>query len=139
MKIALYEHTKDNLGNQIQAIIENLLARRDTIRHSTIETLLQALKQPMNGVEIAVLLPSTSSELLTLNAENHLFDNIRLILILPDKKEETINLGLKLYPRYFSFADDDPGLMKGILTKMIATARQPIGLQNHGPMKLTDC
>jgi hypothetical protein len=48
-----------------------------------------------------------------------LFYDLRIILILPDRKKETISKGLKLYPRYLSYADGDFSDVAAVLEKML--------------------
>jgi len=46
----------------------------------------------------------------------------RIILILPDRDRETITNGLKLRPRFFTYADEDFGEVAAVLAKMLGVA-----------------
>jgi len=54
-----------------------------------------------------VLVATTQNDLIELIFKKHLFDDIPIILILPDRNNETISKGLKLYPRFFDYIDSD--------------------------------
>ena len=49
----------------------------------------------------------------------HLFDNIKIVLILPDRKNETIVIGHKLRPRFLSYTDGDFKDIAAVLKKML--------------------
>jgi hypothetical protein len=56
---------------------------------------------------IAVLLPANKNELTDLISLKNIFGDIPIILILPDRDNNTIALGHKLRPRFMTYADSD--------------------------------
>ena len=68
---------------------------------------------------IAVLGVENHEELRDLIAVRPLFDDMRLILILPDRKKETLAQGHRLYPRFISHAGCEPADVGEVLAKMI--------------------
>jgi len=48
-----------------------------------------------------------------------LFRRVRIILLLPDRKPETIKIGYQLEPRFMSFVDRGFEEVRAVLAKMI--------------------
>jgi hypothetical protein len=48
-----------------------------------------------------------------------LFDDIPMILILPDRKRDTISKGQKLYPRFATYMDGNFSDLALVLAKML--------------------
>ena len=88
-------------------MIENVVPNENTEIYSTIDTLGKRLRRPSYNIAIAVLLISSREELRSVLSIRHLFDNIKIVLILPDRKNETIVIGHKLRPRFLSYTDND--------------------------------
>lgn len=83
------------------------------------------LRQNLNSFfvdkpSIAVLLAGNRQELSDLVAIKHLFDGIRVILIIPDREKKTVSKGLELYPRFMSYVDGDFTDIAVVLRKMIS-------------------
>ena len=80
------------------------------------------LRNPSGNEDIALLLASTRDDLNEFVACGHLLSNLRLILILPDGKKETIAQGHLLRPRFISYGDSDFSDVALVLQKMNKTA-----------------
>ena len=103
--VILYSMFLEGIGLQLRKMIEDVVPNENTEIYSTIDTLGKRLRQPSYNIAIAVLLISGREELRDVISIRHLFDNIKIILILPDRKNETIVLGHKLRPRFLSYTD----------------------------------
>jgi hypothetical protein len=97
----------EGTGGELRKMIEDVVPNENTEIYSTIDTLCKRLSRPSYNIAIAILKISGREELRNLLSIRHLFDNIKIILILPDRKNETIVLGHKLRPRFLSFTDRD--------------------------------
>ena len=100
-------------------MIEDVVPNENTEIYNTIDTLGQRLSRPSYNISIAVLLISSREELRDVLSIRHLFDNIKTILILPDRKNETIVMGHKLRPRFLSYTDGDFKDVAAVLKKML--------------------
>ncbi len=100
-------------------MIEDVVPNENTEIYNTIDTLGQRLSQPSYNIAVAVLLISGREELRDVLSIRHLFDNIKIILILPDRKNETIVIGHKLRPRFLSYTDSDVNDVASVLNKML--------------------
>jgi hypothetical protein len=97
----------EGTGEQLRKMIENVVPNENTEIYSTIDTLGKRLHRPSYNIAIAVLLISSREELRDVLSIRHLFDNIKIVLILPDRNNETIVIGHKLRPRFLSYTDSD--------------------------------
>ena len=84
-----------------------------------LEDLSQELKRPWGRHRMAVLVAATHQELETFLALQALLDDVRIILILPDRDRETVSKGHKLYPRFLSYIDSDFNDVTAVLGKML--------------------
>ncbi len=106
---------------------KNLEQAMDTITsglhqdfYSSIENLSQRLCQPLGPDVIGIFIASNPQELFELASIQHLFRNIRIILILPDREDSTISQGFSLRPRYLSYADGDLFDVAAVMGKMVS-------------------
>jgi hypothetical protein len=80
---------------------------------------------------VTVLLPSSRKELENLVQYADLFDDQKIILVLPDHGKETIAMGHALYPRFISYTDGDLKDVAVVLRKLIThNPASPALIQN---------
>ena len=77
---------------------------------------------------LGVLCITTLQELNTMLSFHAYLEDMKLILILPDRNRQTISEGHKLHPRYVSYVDSDFSDVGAVLEKMIENNR-------HGEQK----
>ncbi|MBA4394963.1 MAG: hypothetical protein C0407_15530, partial [Desulfobacca sp.] len=94
-------------GKRLQQIVERRARQEQTEIYTTFKGLERRLQHPIGIGDIALLLAATPNDLSKLVANRHLFDGLRLILILPNEKMETFARGHLLRPRYISTRDND--------------------------------
>jgi hypothetical protein len=136
MKLLYYVKTMDGAGKKLHSVIQSLFHLLPIEILRTIESLNRRLRQPVNNFNIAVLLASSKEDLLDLLAIRDLFWNLRIILIIPDRKSETVAMGHMLRPRFLSYADGNFKDVDAVLKKMLersglrrATSKEQ---QEHG-------
>ncbi len=120
MELLLYSATKQQAGERIQNIIEGIVPIEDIGICRTIESLSIRLRQFRNDLSLAIILASTQKELVDVVFIRELLDDIPIILILPDRKKETISTGSKLRPRFLGYMDSDFQDVKAVLDKMVS-------------------
>jgi len=76
------------------------------------------LRKQLHDNIIAVLVPANRSELTDIIALKNIFGDIPIILIIPDRENDTIALGYKLRPRFITYADSDFLDVAAVLMKM---------------------
>ncbi|NVM57217.1 MAG: hypothetical protein HWN51_03755 [Desulfobacterales bacterium] len=72
-------------------------------------------------MDIAVLLAASREELSDILSIRDLLTDIRVILVLPDRDDDTIAKGHTLRPRFFTYADSDFVEIAAVLSKMLAS------------------
>jgi hypothetical protein len=107
MKIILYLPWTDGIGKRLFGMIEKLVIADEIEVFRTIDSLAHRLRQPVFDLKIAVLLTTTRKELSEILLIKDLFQDIRIILILPDGDSDTISMGHKIYPRFISYIDSN--------------------------------
>ena len=117
--VIFYRMFTEGVGGQLQTMIEDVVPNEDTEIYGSVDKLAQRLRRPSYYIGIAVLLISGREELWDVLSVRHLLDNVKVILILPDRKNETIELGHKLRPRFLSYADSDLKDVAAVLKKML--------------------
>lgn len=119
MKLLYYVKTMDGPGNKLHGVIQSVVPLLRVETYRTIESLNRRLRLPVNNLNIAVLLASNKEDLLDLLALRKLFWNFRIILIVPDRKPETVAMGHILRPRFLSYADGNFKDFEEVLKKML--------------------
>ena len=129
MKLLYYFKTMGGAGKRLQDVIQSLIPMLQVETYRTIKSLDRRLRQPVNGLNIAVMLTSNREDLLDLLALRDLFWNLRIILIIPDRKTETVALGHILRPRFLGYADGNFKDVEEVLKKMLERSgfnKQPV-------------
>ena len=122
MGILFYTNGVDEDSHLLLAEIESVAKTPDIEIFRTTEDLTSRLRQFRHNLEVAVLMASSLKDLQYLVSIQNLFGDIRIILILPDRDQETVSLGHKLYPRFLSYIDGNFADVAAVLTKMLRRA-----------------
>jgi hypothetical protein len=119
MVVLFYETEANEAGKRLERIIKTTFVSLDIQVYRTINSLTQKLRQPRDGFLIVILVAHNKKELYKIFSLKDLFWNLRIILILPDQKMDTISKGHKLYPRFLSYVDSDFKDVAAVLEKML--------------------
>ena len=122
MKLLLYADETNRAGLRLQRILEIFEMDVDIKVCRTTDSLAYALLGPDISYDetIAVLLAHSKKELQSLLSIRDLISDVRVIVVLPDRKDDTIKKGFRLYPRLVTYVDGDFVLVAAVLKKMIA-------------------
>jgi len=118
MKIFLYSHAGDPSGDKLSQQIKTNLPEAGMEVCRTIRDLSQNLRQPTEDSGVAVLLVSDQEDLKNIISLRHLFQNIRIILLLPNKEPETVAMAHQLRPRFLTDRNSDFVEVTAVLKKM---------------------
>ncbi len=121
MGLIFYAAETKGAGRLLWDLHQNLVHEYNVKFFRTIETLSQNLRQPIGRLTIAVLLASSQKDLEDIFSIRDLFDRVRIILILPDRNEDTISKGHSLFPRFLTYVDSDFNWVTAVLKKMLST------------------
>lgn len=87
--------------------------------------LLERLRHPFGDPAIAVLVAESTECLEELLVLRHLFRNVRIILILPERESSTVSKGHDLHARFLTYIDSDPAEVALVLNKMVEKLKAP--------------
>ncbi len=129
MRIILYAKAKTKAGQRLNDRLKevNLRAKIDT--YTTIDGLVGRLQQTGYTYDrrIVVVLAASSKELSAICAIKESFRDARMILIVPDRKKDTISAGHRMYPRYLAYADGNFNDVVAVLEKMVSNSQAASG------------
>lgn len=120
MNILFY--IRDGAAGGFQEFFEKLPLEMAVYRN--VANLLERLRHPLDDPTIAVLVADSRECLEELLALRHLFRNLRIILVLPDRESGTISKGHDLHARFLSYIDSDPAEAALVLSKMVEKAKE---------------
>ncbi len=107
------------VGRRLQKAVESVLSNQHMEVLRSIKELSKRLLRIPNEIAVAVLLADSKNQLSELLSLNNLLDDIRIILILPNRDRDTISKGHLLLPRFLSYTDGDFADVGAVLKKMI--------------------
>ena len=119
MKLIIFTPPLNVAARNLIRSLEHLKRTAQIQHFGDIASLAEYLRRPMGTAVICILFPANNLELRRLNNIRHLLRDMRLILILPDGKPETISDGHALRPRYVSYADCPLADVAAVVDKMI--------------------
>ena len=106
---------KTRLLNKIESAVKD-----NTIELITdFKKFLKRLKRFSHTIAAAVLFAYSNDTLLDILSVKELLEDVRIILILPDRLPGTISKGHLLRPRFMTYADSDFEDVKAVLNKML--------------------
>ena len=83
------------------------------------DRLCTRLRKVPQEIEFVILLAIDETQLLRLVALNSLLDNVHTIIVLPDRKTETVHMGHRLQPRLIAYSGDDFDDVGAVISKMM--------------------
>ncbi len=119
MNLLLYTtETKEN-GKHLQSVIEGLVPEDKAEIYRTIDSLSHRLRQPRCDLDVAILLAASNEDLMDLLTISDLLDDLRVILLLPNREKDTIAKGHTLRPRFLTYVDSNLSDVAAVLSKML--------------------
>jgi hypothetical protein len=85
----------------------------------TLGDLSKSLRKPNRVNDIAVLFVEDMADFYHILAMKKSFNDVRLILILPNRSSEMVSAGHRLHPRFISYIDSDFKDVADVLRRLI--------------------
>jgi len=123
VKILLYSQTKEDPETGIGTRIKRHVPGETIEMYHSIEELSQVLYRLYEHDAIVILQARDREELLRIISLRDLLQGVRVILLLPDREEETISLAHSLRPRFLSSSENDFSDTISVVQKMIGSGR----------------
>lgn len=118
MSVLFFCGLDNGFRKRLQRVIELQVPITEIEIYQTIQSLSDRLYQPKHDLAVMILVAATQDDLLDLISLKHLYNNIPIILVLPDREGKTLSMGLKLHPRYISDIDSDFNDLSKVLDKI---------------------
>jgi len=119
MKVLLYTPGTGESGNRLRSFLETHVPGSKMDVYHTVEGLAERLKAPREGEVVAVLQTNSQEDLSALFSIRHRLENVKTIILAPDREEETIALAHQLRPRFLGYLNDDLYRVAAVLEKML--------------------
>jgi len=123
MSVLFYSERSEKAGKIVQKMIEDQASGEQIEICRTVKDLSNRLRRPRYDLILMVLLISSPEKLMDVILIHDLLADIPIILILPDRKKETIAKAHKLYPRFLSYIDGNFSDVALVLNQMLNYAR----------------
>lgn len=107
MKTILYIDEKKEISRNLIDVVQTQLSGISIRLCHSISDLSCMLRQPLHKVSVLILFIASRKDLEALNTLVSLFDNIRIIIVLPDREKSTMSLCIALKPSFISYIDSD--------------------------------
>jgi len=119
MSLLFYASMRVEAEKRLYCTIERVVPKEKIEIYRSIGSLALRLRQPLDSSTIIVILAFNREELLNISSVRDLLTDVRLILIIPDRKQETLSMAHSLCPRFLSYIDDDFTDIVAVLDKML--------------------
>lgn len=96
---------KTETGQRLRRIIDRTPLQTHAEYHATLAGFLAAFTRTGSNRGIAVIQPADRKSLDAIRSANRWPENLRILLVLPDRRPDTISEGFSLFPRFVAFAD----------------------------------
>ncbi len=126
MSVLLYFSESNNGALEpLRAAVEDSVPKGILQISDCLTDLPEHLRAVRHGARIAILVAQNGEELEELISVDYLFDDILIILVLPDRQKDTLARAYKLYPRFIADVNTDYDLkaVTAILEKMLKRER----------------
>jgi hypothetical protein len=119
VKILFYSSKKEDPGMGIGARLRTLVPEESIEVYRSIEDLAHGLHRLYDHDTIVLLQARDREELLRILSLRDQLQGARVILLIPDREEETISLAHRLRPRFLSNSEGDFLSTMSVLRKMV--------------------
>jgi hypothetical protein len=119
MEILFYSPSDNESGDRVKQVLDELMPHGKVESHRQITGFVQRLRMPSSDLQILIFMPANRSELFAASSLLEEMQGIRLILILPDRENETLSMAHHLRPRFVTYANGDYSELKEVLKKML--------------------
>jgi len=116
--VIFYRIKSDKKAMELQNTVVKTLQDRNVEICNTVEDLFAKLRSIKHDRMIVVLLVSDENDFRDILAIKSLLDDMRIVLILPDARDEMVAMGHSIHPRFMSYIDDNFQEVAAVLKKI---------------------
>src|SRR4030042_4468410 len=118
MQLLLYSSGDDQDEKRLEAAVYKVIPESKIERFKRLDDLRESLRRPVEPDSIAVFLASNREELKQMKLLRRLLIEIYIVLVIPDRKKNTIALAHLLLPRFLSQVHSDFTDLNIVFNKM---------------------
>jgi hypothetical protein len=119
MDLVFYRAAKNNSKERFLQELEAVIPRAQIVVCHSLEELARSMMRPFYDLLAVVLVVADLRDLTNLLALRSLICDAHVIVILPNRKNDTLSRGHRLRPRFLTFADADPADVVAVVRKML--------------------
>jgi hypothetical protein len=119
VKILFYSSKTQAPGVSIGESLRTLVQDERIETYRSIEDLANGLRQLLDPDAIVILQAGDRQELLRILSLRDLLQGVRIILLVPDREEETISLAHRLRPRFLASSESGFSDTMSVVRKML--------------------
>jgi hypothetical protein len=119
VKVLYYSSTPEDPGMGLETRLKDVVPAARVEVYRSIEELTRRLQRLYDQNTIVVLQAQDRQQLIRMVSLRELFQGVRIILLVPDREEETIVLAHRLRPRFLSTSESDFSDVMSVLQKML--------------------
>ena len=122
MQLFLYSRGDGQNNRRLKAAVYKVIPESQIELYKRLDDFRERLRMPVEPDSIAVLSAWTREELQQMQVLRALLTEIYVVLVIPDRKENTIELAHLLLPRFLSQRNDSFMDLSKVLNKMVRTS-----------------
>jgi hypothetical protein len=119
MQVIFYAPNKYQSADRLRVLLEGRFETGEVETDRSLGALIQRLRKSGIEADIVILMPESRIELHEFYTALGESRDLRLVLVLPDREDETIAMAHKLRPRFIAYADGDYSDLTQVLHKML--------------------
>ena len=119
MNLIVYKRSAGSEAAELQLVFGPIVGRSSVEIFNSPKALRQRIIKFSIRDAIVILIAQKRDDLTELLPIIDLFRRVRIILVLPDRKPETIAIGYQLQPRFLSFIDKGYEEIRAVIKKMV--------------------
>ena len=119
MSVLLYFSSGNATGEAVEKIVSSMIPQEKLKIFNTTETFSVAIRRCSIFESTAIVVVAAPYDLRALSDHRSILRDIRLLLILPDHKRETVSSGHKFFPRFIGYADSDLADVAAVLGNLV--------------------
>jgi len=118
MQLLFYTSGDGQDEKRLEAAVHKVIPKRKIEIFNRLDDFKERLQRPIEPDSIAVLSVANREELQRMQLLRRLLPEIYVVLVIPDRKNSTIELAHRLLPRFLSQANSDFTNLSKVLSKM---------------------
>ena len=120
MTILIYARNGTDTEERLRQVLGPWALDKNIQWCKTIPSFITRLCRPLSEPVVALLVAADERDLMGILSCRHLLQEMRLVLILPDRDSKMVAAAHKLHPRYLAYRDDDAREIGAVLERMLA-------------------